>query len=283
VLDKTDEYYGIPLDDQHPHALGFGTLYAEVTEELSRRFGMGVDVMPNYGHVSFLEHPDQASRAVVENTAWIWAEVWLSYVGTSSPTQGTSRAIHYDADYRKGILPVLRQTRGAGRRVLGVRDLSFSGLGTDRGKLFTLALYYLVHNANTFYVYETVTHHASGLHLSRWAWNPAVEFDIGHPDQIPSGATDYDGNSPSEEHWVFAEGPDPYRPDLTYRVLARRFTNALVLAKMLPAGSVVDDRSITTHDIDGSYVVLGADGTLGAVVTQATIRNNEGLILIPVD
>ncbi len=44
----------------------------------------------------------------------------------------------------------------------------------------------------------------------------------------------------TREHWVLASGPDPYRPDLTYRVLARRFSNALVLVKMLPKGSVDD-------------------------------------------
>ena len=52
---------------------------------------------------------------------------------------------------------------------------------------------------------------------------------------------------------------------------------------LLPEGSVVDDRSITTHPLDRAYALLQADGTLGAVVTEATIRNNEGLILIPVD
>ena len=66
-------------------------------------------------------------------------------------------------------------------------------------------------------------------------------------------------------------------------MLARRFTNALVLVKMLPDGSVTDDRSITTHALDGSYAVLQADGSLGAVVTQAQIRNNEALILISLD
>ena len=49
---------------------------------------------------------------------------------------------------------------------------------------------------------------------------------------------------------------------------------------MLPAGAGVDDFSITTHALDGTYAPLLADGTLGAPITQATIRNNEALILI---
>jgi hypothetical protein len=50
--------------------------------------------------------------------------------------------------------------------------------------------------------------------------------------------------------------------------------------KLLPAGSTTDDTSITTHALDGSYAPLNVDGTIGAPVTQATIRNNEALILI---
>jgi hypothetical protein len=283
MLEKTEEYYGIEMNDQHPHALGFATLYPEITAGLAGHFGRAADVMPNYGHVVFLTHTDEAARAVVENTPWILAEVWLTHFAYSSPTKGSLRTITHDVDYRNAIRPVIEQTRGSRRRVLGAQDLSNSSFGTDRGKLFTLALYYLVHNANTYYVYETVSHHNNSLHLSRWSWNPAVEFDVGQPDQIPAGATDYAGTYPSNEHWVFASGADPHRNDLTYHVLARRFTNALVLAKMLPAGSVIDNRSITTHALDGSYAVLQADGTLGEVVTYASLRNNEGLILIPVD
>jgi hypothetical protein len=282
VLDKTDEFYGIPLDDAHPYADGFATIYPELSEALARHFGHAVDLMPNFGHVSFLVYNNPASQSVVATTPWIWAQVWLRYFGTSSPTTGSNRVITYDADYAKGLLSVIHQTRGSGRRVIGAQDLSNSSWGSDRGRLFTLALYYLVHNVNTFYNYETTTVQ-SDLHMSQWQWNPAVEFDVGTPDHVPPGKTDFEGHYPSTEHYVFAEGADPYRPDLTYRVLARRFTNALVLARMLPAGSVVNDLSATVHALDGSYAVLNADGTLGEVVTSVTIRNNEGFILIPVD
>jgi hypothetical protein len=50
---------------------------------------------------------------------------------------------------------------------------------------------------------------------------------------------------------------------------------------MLPDGSVVDDRSYTTHPLPRGYRPLRQDGTLGAVITQVRIRNNEALILIP--
>ena len=110
-----------------------------------------------------------------------------------------------------------------------------------------------------------------------------MQYDIGQPDVIPAGAVDFEGRSNTKEHYVFATGTDPVVPSLTYRVLARRFTNALVLVKMLPAGSAVDNSSITTHALGGNYGVLQADGLIGPTVTTASIRNNEALILIPLD
>jgi hypothetical protein len=132
-------------------------------------------------------------------------------------------------------------------------------------------------------MYETIIGHDNAADLENWSYNPAVEFDIGQPDVIPSGKVDFEGKSNTREHYVFASGPDPVNNSLTYHVYARRFTNALVLVKMLPAGSTVDDTSITNHDLGGSYAPLQADGTLGAPITQANIRNNEALILIPLN
>jgi hypothetical protein len=50
---------------------------------------------------------------------------------------------------------------------------------------------------------------------------------------------------------------------------------------MLPLGSVVDSRSTTTHPLNGTYRILQANGSLGLGVTEAHLRNNEALILIP--
>jgi hypothetical protein len=281
-LDKTDEYYGTPVTADHPHAMGFASLYPEITNGLSERYGRGIDITPNFGHVLFLSRPEPAPVSVIRNVPWIWAEVWLSYY-FSDAASGTNRTVTWEGDYQKGLVAVIEQTRGSGRRILGARDYSNGELGTDRGRLLTLALYYLIQNRNTFYLYETVPHHSSDLPMEQWSWNAAVEFDIGQPDQVPSGTTDYAGDYPSDEHYVFATGPDPSDNSLTYRVLARRYTNALVLAKLLPAGSTIGPISATVHDLDGEYAPLQADGTLGPVVTQVSIRNNEGMILIPVD
>jgi hypothetical protein len=279
-IDRSAEYYGVAMTDDHPYAIAYETLYPDLAEHLFDEFASTRDVMPNYGHVYFLQYANRSAINVQTTTPWIWGEVWVTYTGQWSPTTGSSRCITYEGDYANAVRKIVEQTRAGGRRILGARDIANGSAGTDRGKLFTLGIYYLLHNAHTYYMYETLSGHAGGAHISAWAWNPAVTFDVGQPDQIPIGATDFQGNASTKEHWLFASGPDPYDPALTYRVLARRFTNALVLVKMLPDGSVTDDRSITAHALDGTYAVLQADGTLGPAVTQATIRNNEALILV---
>lgn len=283
VLGKSTEYYGRAMTDDHPYAVAYETLYPDIAENLLDKFGSTMDVMPNYGSVLFLNYPNRSAINVQTTTPWIWGEVWVTYNGQWTPTSGNNRCITYERDYANAVSAIIAQTRAGGRRVLGGRDVSSGATGTDRGKMFTLGLYYLVHNRHTYYIYESVNGHNGPGAMSNWAWNPAVTYDVGQPDAIPNGAVDFEGRANTKEHYVFASGSDPYNPALTYRVLARRFTNALVLVKMLPDGSVTDDRSITTHALDGSYAVLQADGSLGPVVTQAQIRNNEALILISLD
>jgi hypothetical protein len=284
-LGHTERYGGVPLDDNHPYARAYETIYPELAQRLHDRFGKAIDVMPNYGHVYFLEYDSPFPQNLQRTTPWGWGEVWLMYNGGSSPTRGANRVINWERDYETAIASIVRRTRAGARRVLGARDLpAAGGTGSDRGRIFLLALYYMVHNSNTWLLYETLNSHGgAGLTLEESGWNPAVEFDIGAPVQVPSGFVDFEGRSGTLEHYVMYEGPDAYDPALTTHLLARRFENGLVLAKMLPDGSVVDDRSITTHTLDGSYYILQPDGTLGPVVTEATLRNNEALILIPAD
>ena len=281
VVNKTDEFYGVPLDDSHPYALGFVSHYTELIEGLDGRLSRPVDVMPNYGNVLFLASSDPLSQGVLGACDWAWGEVWIMYRGNSSPTRGSARAVSYEYDYGPAITSVIEQTRAGGRRVLGARDLETAPMGSERGRLFTLALYYLVHNPNTFYQYESYNGHNYQVHVAQWQWNPAVMYDVGRPDRVPDGFVDFEGNAGSTEHYEFAAGADPYDPSLTYHVLARKFTNALVLVKMLPVGSVVDDRSSTVHELDHAYYILQADGSVGIdPVFSVSLRNNEGVILV---
>ena len=278
-LDKSTEYWGIPLNDAHPYAAGYANLFPYLSQTLAGMVGETVDVMPNYGHVMYLNYPNPAATVVQTTTPWILGEVWLTNTGTSSPTSGPNRCITYEKDYLNAVDDIVDQTRAGGRRVLGARDTSNGMAGTERGKIFTLGLYYLFHNSNTYYMYETQDQ--SNAHVSQWAWNPAVNYNVGQPATIPPNKVDFEGRTGTREHYVYSSGPDPYNPALTYRIFARKFTNALVLVRMLPDGSVVDDRSITTVPLPGAFRPLRQDGTLGYITNQVRIRNNEALILIP--
>jgi hypothetical protein len=281
LLNHSTEYYGIPINDDHPYTYAIETLYPGLAADMKDVFGSTTDIMPNYGHVLFLNIANRCAQNIQKSTPWAYGEVWTTYTGTSSPTSGGNRCITEDYDYDQAVREIVLQTRKGGRRVVGGRDYSNGTSGTDRGRLLSLGLYYLVHNSHTYYMYETLIGHAGGSNISTWGYNPAVDFDIGQPQVIPSGKTDFEGKSNTKEHYLFASGGDPVNNSLTYHVWARRFTNALVLVKLLPAGSTTDDTSITTHTLDGTYMPLNVDGTVGAPVTQAVIRNNEALILIP--
>jgi hypothetical protein len=280
LLNHSTEYWGVPVNDSHPYTYAIESLFPELAANMLNKFGSTKDIMPNYGHVLFLNYANRCAQDIQKTTPWIYGEVWMTYTGTSSPTSGGNRCITEDYDYDEGIRQIIFQTRAGGRRVIGARDYSNGANGADRGRLFSLGLYYLVHNAHTYYMYETLIGHAGAGNISTWGYNPAVDYDIGQPMPIPSGKVDFEGKANTTEHYLFASGPDPVNNTLTYHVWARSFTNALVLVKLLPAGSTTDDSSITTHTLDGTYMPLNVDGTVGAPITQASIRNNEALILI---
>jgi hypothetical protein len=282
-IDKTNEFYGIPLDDPHPYALAFVSFLEESELYLSLNLEPGTDLIPNYTHVYYLNHRLSYPQDLQKKLAWVWAEVWIIYRPYEVPTSGEARVITYEKEYENAILQVVRKTRDGMRIILGAQDGGGITGGSERGKLLTLALYYIVQNANTFYGYSTTAKSIDRVPVSTWQWNPAVQFDVGRPTAIPDGYIDFEGKTASENFYEFAGGPDPYDSTLTYHVLARNYTNALVLTKMLPEGSVVDERSITTHPLDRPYAILNSNGGLGAVITEAAIKNNEGLILIPVE
>jgi hypothetical protein len=283
LLHRSDEYYGTPVNDSHPYTYALESLYPGLASAMMNEFSETKDIMPNYGHVLFLSYPNRCAENIQSSTPWILGEVWVTYTGTSSgPVTGANRVMTEDYDYNQAVRQIILQTRAGGRRVLGARDMSLGNSGTDRGKMLTLGLYYLIHNSHTYYMYETVGTHADPGHVNTWAWNPAVDYDIGQPEVVPNGFVDFEGKTNTREHFVFATGPDPSANQFTYRVYGRRFTNGLVLVKLLPAGATTNDFSITTHALPGTYVPLLADGSVGAPITQASIRNNEALILIRV-
>jgi hypothetical protein len=148
-------------------------------------------------------------------------------------------------------------------------SLPTGGSPTDaRTQLATLAEYYMVGDPNkTFLMF-----YGGYDPNSSWTqhWSPAAAYDVGAPQGSFS---------------IFAQGSDPANSALTYNVYQRSYGNALVLYKPLSykAGvgtGTLSDATATTHALGGTYRILHADGTLSGPVTQVTLRNGEGAILI---
>ena len=280
-LDRTDEFFGLPVDDAHPMAAGFEAFYRELTEGLARRFGRVVDVMPNFGHVLFLAHSSPLGASVQRITPWAWGEVWLMDHGIASPTRGPIRAITWESDYETAFAAVVRQTRRGARRVLGARDHPLGdGTGTARGREFLLASYYLVADDHTYLLYETVNSHGRDRPLERWQYNPLVDVDVGTPAPVPAGFVDFQGRAATPEHYVLWEGPDPARPDRTARVLAREYTRARILVRLLPSGSTVDSTSALVVHLDAPMRRVRPDASLAPAADSVVLRNDEGAILV---
>src|SRR5262249_7035707 len=150
-------------------------------------------------------------------------------------------------------------------------SLPTGGSPTDaRTQIATLAEYYMVGDPNkTFLMF-----YGGYDPNSSWTqhWSPAAAYDVGAPQGTYS---------------VFTRGVDPSNTALTYTIYQRSYANALVLYKPLSykvgvAPGTLSDASATTHQLGGTYRILRADGTLSGPVTQVTLRNGEGAILIKV-
>jgi hypothetical protein len=96
-----------------------------------------------------------------------------------------------------------------------------------------------------------------------------VKFDVGKPRGTWS---------------VFAQGKDPERTYLDYKVYQRGYDRALVLYKPLSylngRTGTTSDATATVHRLNGNFRELRADGTLGPVVNYVRLRNGEGAILV---
>ena len=83
---------------------------------------------------------------------------------------------------------------------------------------------------------------------------------------------------------MFAQGKDPERTYLDYKVYQRGYDRALVLYKPLSYLSgrtgTTSDATATVHRLNGNYRELRADGTLGPVVNWVRLRNGEGAIMV---
>ena len=211
-------------------------------------------------------------KLVFTNTAGGWAD--------ATPVAGASTGVVEEF--------LLRPTEATWSQVNDVANLVASRLGADspspyvvldthpgststndpRTQIGSLAYYYLVADSERTML---MMFGGSGP-AAAWknTWIGAAEVDIGQ------------AKGPMA---VIAEGADPECPPLKYQVFSREYDNGLVLYKprsyTLGSGTgSLSNATATTHQLNGSYRVVKADGSLGAVVTQVTLRNGEGAVLV---
>ncbi|MFH0774228.1 MAG: hypothetical protein V2A53_01855, partial [bacterium] len=151
----------------------------------------------------------------------------------------------------------------------------YKKLGTEteeimnRDKILGLAYFYLLADLRYDYYQSWGGECYGSAYTQKW-WTKACEFDVG---------------SPLGDWYVFAEGKDPSDIEKTYKVYARRYTKACILAKPMPAwnSKSYSTDSTTLHILDRTYRPLKADKTLGEPISTISLRNAEGAILIPQD
>ena len=138
-----------------------------------------------------------------------------------------------------------------------------------RVQMTTLAMYYAVADSHsTFLMLNGGNEPASGW---KRHWIDAITYNVGQAKGSSS---------------VMAEGYDPSNKRLVYKVYQRDFDNAKVLYKPLAytrgeTGTTADNTA-TSHQLDGWYRMVNADGSMGQPVRSVTLRNGEGMVLAKV-
>lgn len=160
---------------------------------------------------------------------------------------------------------------------------------TDRGKIESLAMYYLLQNALTSYLYAADVEPFTPDAL----WNPAVTVDIGQPTIMPSGAKDIFGTIGTDNFYNFDDQSGGFTCPITSStptdaVYARNYTNGLVLVKhrhdwtdsVIYGDESSSDVTKKAYALDGYYRPVLADGTIGAPTNAVTLSNSQGAILL---
>jgi len=266
-IDKTDVYAGITMDYNHPRMTSLFQWPLDYISSVQSQFNISMLPIANASATMYLVEEPWKSR-FINYYDWVFVEDWLDY-----------NTVSYEASYSSAIAEMTRQSMAGEKRLL--RGNETYSQASDRAKIFLLGSYYLVNNENTYFNYKKIWNEPEGYDLPYNQWFNAISYNIGTPVNNGAEQSDFDGNLNTSEHYEWATGADPSNPSKTYHILARQYSNALVLVKFRPSGS--SWAASTTHDLGGTYRPLNVDGTLGDPITQVTLRNNEAAILIPVD
>lgn len=146
------------------------------------------------------------------------------------------------------------------------------------------ATQYLIAHPNGYFAYHAGSASIYATHDGHFAnshWHVNYEYDIGKP--VVRQEADYWGETGTDRFFTFEKGPYTPGNGYAYEILGREYEKALVIAKFGrdTAPQVGIDR--ITHQLNGNYRRLLADNSLGPVITEISLGQGEGAILIKTD
>ena len=163
-------------------------------------------------------------------------------------------------------------------RLFFIRSQTNFGPSTDIPFEFTqfaLSTHYLINHesAHFMYHYGNAGNYGGAPYgnLEPTHWHQNMEVNIGIPVSRPGN--DYWAAENTNRFYEFAGGNG-------YNILAREYSNALVLAKFGPGGWANIGNNPTTHQLGRDYYPLLEDNSTGAAVTSVTLGESEGVILL---
>ncbi len=140
---------------------------------------------------------------------------------------------------------------------------------------FILSTHYLVNHPNAHFMFHKGgAGNYGGYPYGNFApthWHQNMEINIGVP--VTRTGTDYWGETNTNRFYEFAS-------ETGYKILAREYSDALVLANFGSGGWANIGNNPTTHDLEGEYYPLLADNTTGPAVTSIALGQSEGVILL---
>jgi hypothetical protein len=155
---------------------------------------------------------------------------------------------------------------------------AFNRPPTDRGKRFSLALFYLINHQMAFYYYRTDGH---SIRPEEYVWdkqfNDYVDYDVGQPAVNSLDLPDFQGNRGTNRYFVLETGTG-------YEILGREYrrvdgTRILVLVKLMERDRI-EGADPALVQLPGAWRRVLQDLTLGAPLTEVELVNNDGVILV---
>lgn len=213
-----------------------------------------------------------AKQWLLEYVENVFDECWLqTNLGTQPALTKAKREYWLDCPF----LDYLEAGKGY---IFGVLD-GENGFD-DRANRFSLATFYMINHQMGFYYYRR--DHDSAEDISRWGWNPYVEFEVGQPVENSFDLEDFQGNDDTDRFFVWEDHP-------SYEILGREYLRdddkrVLVLTKIMALGLTEGD-STKSHCLPGFYsMVLFNDESLylSDPTDAIDLAFNDGAVLVEV-